>query len=39
MLVYGKKVQGVNELKLLSGGNRRPVTNFGVDLTGVWIEK
>ena len=39
MLVYGKKVQGVNELKLLSGGNRRPVTNFGVDLTGVWVEK
>lgn len=39
MLTYGKKVQGVNELKLLSGGNRRPVTNFGIDLTGVWLDK
>ena len=35
-LVYNKKVQGVNQLGLTSGGKRRQVTNFGIDLTAVY---
>ncbi|MGA0064402.1 MAG: ABC transporter substrate-binding protein [Ilumatobacteraceae bacterium] len=35
-LVYSKKVQGVNQLGLTSGGKRRQVTNFGIDLTAVY---
>jgi peptide/nickel transport system substrate-binding protein len=38
-LVYGKNVQGVNQLGLTSGGNRRSVTNFGIDLTSVYKSK
>lgn len=38
-LVFGKKVQGVNQLGLTSGGSRRPVTNFGIDLTAVYKSK
>jgi ABC-type transport system substrate-binding protein len=36
---YGKKVQGVGELPLVAGGERRLVTNFGIDWTGVWKTK
>jgi ABC-type transport system substrate-binding protein len=35
-LTYGKKVQGIGELGLVAGGERRLMTNFGVDWTGVW---
>jgi len=33
---YGKKVQGVGQLGLAAGGERRLVTNFGIDFTGLW---
>lgn len=35
-LTYGKKVQGVGALPLVAGGQRRLMTNFGIDWTGVW---
>jgi ABC-type transport system substrate-binding protein len=35
-LTYGKKVQGIGELPLVAGGDRRLMTNFGIDWTGVW---
>ena len=35
-LTYGKKVQGVGLLPLAAGGQRRLMTNFGIDWTGVW---
>ncbi len=35
-LSFGKQVQGVGELPLVSGGARRLITNFGIDWTGVW---
>ncbi len=35
-LSFGKKVQGVGQLGLAAGGERRLITNFGIDWTGVW---
>ncbi len=35
-LTYGSKVQGIGVLPLVAGGQRRLMTNFGVDWTGVW---
>ena len=38
MLSY-KNLGGVGELPLAAGGQRRLVTNFGIDWTGVWSTK
>lgn len=38
-VVHSKKLKGIGELGLVSGGARRLVTNVGIDLTGVWLEK
>ena len=38
MLSY-KNLGGVGELPLAAGGQRRLLTNFGIDWTGVWSTK
>ncbi len=35
-LTYGAKVKGIGLLPLVAGGERRLMTNFGIDWTGVW---
>jgi ABC-type transport system substrate-binding protein len=35
-LAYRSNVKGVGELGLVNGGKRKGLTNFGIDLTGVW---
>ncbi|NDG10933.1 MAG: ABC transporter substrate-binding protein [Actinobacteria bacterium] len=35
-LAYRTNVKGVGELGLVNGGQRKLMTNFGIDFTGVW---
>jgi len=35
-LAYRSNVKGVGELGLVNGGDRKLMTNFGIDYTGVW---
>jgi ABC-type transport system substrate-binding protein len=35
-LAYRTNVKGVGELGLVNGGDRKLMTNFGIDFTGVW---
>ncbi|MFM8957421.1 MAG: ABC transporter substrate-binding protein [Actinomycetota bacterium] len=35
-LAYRSNVKGVGELGLVNGGDRKLMTNFGIDFTGVW---
>ena len=35
-LAYRTNVKGVGELGLVNGGDRKLITNFGIDFTGVW---
>ena len=35
-LAYRSNVKGVGELGLVNGGQRKLMTNFGIDFTGVW---
>lgn len=35
-MAYRSNVKGVGELGLVNGGKRKGLTNFGIDLTGVW---
>jgi ABC-type transport system substrate-binding protein len=35
-LAYRTNVKGVGELGLVDGGDRKLMTNFGIEYTGVW---
>ena len=38
-VVYNKNLKGIGELGLVAGGLPRLITNVGIDLTGVWLQK